>query len=583
MLVPTLIYWPSSIGKDAWMVFTMGIASYGAACLFTHRLPRGFTAITIGFAGMCMVRPHIALVVCGGLILAVLVRRNRGSGSRIMSILFVILATFVVVKVASSFFGIQAFNRTSIQAQINDTSAITGQGGSAFSPVTVNSPIDFPLAAVTVLYRPFPFEAHSVQELITSIEGVVLALLTLRAARRSWQALRRSGDYPYFMYALGAMLVFIVAFSGFSNFGLLARERAVIQPLFFVFLTLPENIDAEFPKWKRERARGPRLPPVTSATLGPPMGPYASLGLRFAVRVDDPAIAARIAALYAACCTADPRPPDLELTVHSDAEAATFELRVGGEHCCVTTDADELLAWVVWRVNDAAVHHDDDRLVLHAAAVAIGEHTVLLAGPSGAGKSTLATALVLGGGAYMSDDSVAFDHDTGRVVSNPKPISLDAGAVAALERLVGVARRAAHDVRTRGAAGDRRGDTSRRRARPGARGAPVLPRGRAPARRAAPAGRRRRVARRPVVQLRAARPGRARRGRVHRADDARHRARIRRPRRRGRDDHRRARVSDARVVSTRVVPSTGSVPASRSRSSTVRRSSGTSPPRRCTA
>ncbi len=252
VLVPTLIYWPSSIGKDAWMVFTMGIASYGAACLFAHRLPRGITATTIGFAGMCMVRPHIALVACGGLILAVLVRRNRGSGSRILSIVFVLLASFVVVRVASSFFGIQAFNRTSIQAQINDTSAITGQGGSAFTPVTVNSPVNFPLAAVTVLYRPFPFEAHSVQEMITAIEGVVLAILSIRAARRSWQALRRSRDYPYFMYALGALLVFIVAFSGFSNFGLLARERAVIQPLFFVFLTLPENIDVEFPKWKPE-------------------------------------------------------------------------------------------------------------------------------------------------------------------------------------------------------------------------------------------------------------------------------------------------------------------------------------------
>jgi hypothetical protein len=234
------------------MVLTMGIASYGAACLFAHRLPRGIIATTIGITGMCMVRPHIALVACGGLILAVLVRRNRGGGSRILSILFVILATLIVVRVASSFFGIQAFNRTSIQAQINDSSAITGQGGSAFSPVTVNSPLDIPLAAVTVLYRPFPFEAHSAQEMITAIEGVVLAILTLRAARRSWQALRRSRDYPYFMYALGAMLVFIVAFSGFSNFGLLARERAVIQPLFFVFLTLPENIEAEFPRWKPE-------------------------------------------------------------------------------------------------------------------------------------------------------------------------------------------------------------------------------------------------------------------------------------------------------------------------------------------
>ena len=248
----TLIYWPSSIGKDAWMVFTMGIASYGAACLFAHRLPRGIIATTIGIAGMCMVRPHIALVACGGLILAVLFRRNRGGGSRILSILFVVLATLVVVRVASSFFGIQAFNRTSIQAQINDTSAHHRAGRIGLyagdGELTARLPArrgDRAVSPVPVRGALGPGDDH----------------LDRRCRARGPDAprrppilasLRRSRDYPYFMYALGAMLVFIVAFSGFSNFGLLARERAVIQPLFFVFLTLPENIEAEFPKWQPE-------------------------------------------------------------------------------------------------------------------------------------------------------------------------------------------------------------------------------------------------------------------------------------------------------------------------------------------
>ena len=181
-----------------------------------------------------------------------------------------------------------------------------------------------------------------------------------------------------------------------------------------------------------------RLPTVTPTALGPPLGPYASLGLRFTVRADDADVATRISDLYAACRTTDRGASHLELAVHVEVATATYELRANGEQCCVTTDRDELLAWVVWRVNDAAVRRDDDRLVLHAAAVGSGEHAVLLAGPSGAGKSTLATALVLSGCAYMSDDSVAFDHDTGRVVSNPKPISLDDNAVGALERLAGV-------------------------------------------------------------------------------------------------------------------------------------------------
>jgi hypothetical protein len=92
-----------------------------------------------------------------------------------------------------------------------------------------------------VLYRPLPFEVHSPQELGTALEGTVLALLTIRALPRIWRALRRGRRLPYLMYCLGALLVFIIAFSGFSNFGILARERAVIQPLFLVFLALPRD------------------------------------------------------------------------------------------------------------------------------------------------------------------------------------------------------------------------------------------------------------------------------------------------------------------------------------------------------
>ena len=90
-----------------------------------------------------------------------------------------------------------------------------------------------------------------------------------------------------------------------------------------------------------------RLPTVTPTALGPPMGQYASLGLRFTLCADDAEVAARIADLYAVCRTTDRREPDLELAVHVDGARATYELRANGEQCCVTTDRDELLAWVV--------------------------------------------------------------------------------------------------------------------------------------------------------------------------------------------------------------------------------------------
>ena len=153
--MPSLVYWPSAIGKDAFIVLAAGVAAYGVACLLVNRTVVGVAAISAGIGGMVMVRPHFALALCGGLALAVLVRRHRGDFFRtIISLVFVVGLALVVVDAASSFFGISAFNQASVTKSLNDASAQSAEGGSKFNPVVVNSPAKFPLAMVTVLYRP---------------------------------------------------------------------------------------------------------------------------------------------------------------------------------------------------------------------------------------------------------------------------------------------------------------------------------------------------------------------------------------------------------------------------------------------
>ncbi len=257
VLLPSLLFWPSALGKDAYMLLAMGITSYGAACLLSDRARRGVVALAIGILAMSMVRPHIALIVCGGLGLAVLVRRAR-FGRRVLSVVLVAIAAVIVINVASSFLGINVFNQASVQQQLTDTTKMTSDGGSQFTPVQVNSPVKLPLAAFTVLYRPMPIEAHSAQELATSVEGLGLVAITIWTTRRWLYALRASRDYPYFAYCLGALLVFIVAFSGFSNFGILARQRSVIQPLLLVFLSLPSNMEALLPRARPGQGRARR-------------------------------------------------------------------------------------------------------------------------------------------------------------------------------------------------------------------------------------------------------------------------------------------------------------------------------------
>ena len=46
----------------------------------------------------------------------------------------------------------------------------------------------------------------------------------------------------------------------------------------------------------------------------------------------------------------------------------------------------------------------DDAILVHATAVAVGEHAVLLRGPSGSGKSDLALRLIDAGARLVADD-----------------------------------------------------------------------------------------------------------------------------------------------------------------------------------
>lgn len=68
-----------------------------------------------------------------------------------------------------------------------------------------------------------------------------------------------------------------------------------------------------------------------------------------------------------------------------------------------------------------------DHVVLHAAAVSIGEATLVMVGPSGAGKTTLTRALLQTGATYRSDECVAISAD-GRVHGLARPIHLGDGA-----------------------------------------------------------------------------------------------------------------------------------------------------------
>jgi hypothetical protein len=247
VLMPSLVFWPSALGKEAWMVMCVGLISYGVANILTNRTLVGWGAFVAGTYGVLAVRPHVGIAIFAGLVLAELLRSrgSQGAGRAGLSIVLLFFIGGAVMSSAAAFLGISNWSKATVEQELNDTSDRTSEGRSQFTPTPVNSPAQFPQGAFTVLFRPMPHEVQSPQEFVSALENVGLLALIVFTAPRLGRFLMRSRRHPYFIFCLGTLIVFVVEYSSFSNFALIARQRTQVTALLLAVLFMPRDDPGE--------------------------------------------------------------------------------------------------------------------------------------------------------------------------------------------------------------------------------------------------------------------------------------------------------------------------------------------------
>lgn len=230
------------------MTLCLGMAAYGAARILT-RTRGGFPVLALGVAGTVAVRPHVAIIVVVSLLPAYLFRRPPAGGTilgpvaKLGGILVIGLVLAVVVGQANELFGVRDRFDAEAVSQIRQRAADqTSVAGSSFGNRSTDlSPSAFPGALVSVLFRPFPWEAGNPLAFGASLEGTFLLVLFLVCRGRVVGAIRSILHTPYVVLCLSFSVLFVYGFSSFANFGVLTRQRVQVFPFLLVLLALPAH------------------------------------------------------------------------------------------------------------------------------------------------------------------------------------------------------------------------------------------------------------------------------------------------------------------------------------------------------
>lgn len=251
-LTPTLVFWPSSLGKEAWILLCIGVFSLGVARILNWDHPGfGLLLAVLAGTGIGAVRIHLAVVFVAGAAVAFvqgIVLQPGGSGARRRGgpVFFAVVSVAVMgvlSYVAARHLKLGDSNGdflSNLDSALDRAAAMSETGGSSFTPISTRNPLNWPWAIFRTLTRPLPFDVSSAASLLPALE-TSLFLVAVVIGYRRLQALRVTArNAPYVTYCLVTALLFGLVFSSFGNLGILVRQRSLVAAFIVLVLCLPK-------------------------------------------------------------------------------------------------------------------------------------------------------------------------------------------------------------------------------------------------------------------------------------------------------------------------------------------------------
>lgn len=234
IFLPSVSFWSSAIGKDALSFMATGLALWSVL-----NLRRRIWLFVISIFVMLLVRPHIAGLMVVAIACSMLMQRKVSLAQRALVGGAAFAGAVLLIPLALNYSGLGGDDgATDLGAYIEQRQRYNQEGGGGVD-ISAMSP---PMQLFTYLFRPLPFEAHSVFSFVASLDNVVLLFLFfwggwVMMKRRKYQKQVFSENRIFlWIYSLSAWLILSLTT---ANLGISVRQKWMFAPmLIFLFISV---------------------------------------------------------------------------------------------------------------------------------------------------------------------------------------------------------------------------------------------------------------------------------------------------------------------------------------------------------
>ena len=227
VFLPSVSFWSSAIGKDAISFLGVNLALWAALNMARRKF-----IMVLSVVLLLLVRPHIAGMIVIALGLSMLIgSKSLGLTKKIFISSIIFPVVIVLVPFAGKYAGVEDItNVTEVSSYIEDRQGKNMGGGSSLDITNMSLPVKI----FTYLFRPLPYEAHSMMSLLSSIENTILLaffLYTIRFVRVKQNTVSNHAFLWVYIFTATFFLSSMTA-----NLGIAARQKWMIMPLLIYLL-----------------------------------------------------------------------------------------------------------------------------------------------------------------------------------------------------------------------------------------------------------------------------------------------------------------------------------------------------------